>query len=273
MAGITIYCEGKSGSHDYDILSQVIDGLNVTIQPIGGKRGANAIIEFVEKGTSQSDFYLLFRDRDFDCPVPETEKLSFDEKKTYCSYRTTIENYLFDMKIFHDFLQEETLQKKHHLHSEADVKNIFIEVAKEIKDYQAVRYTLGELRTGVSFNTTCTKGSGELPENLDLNNCKSEAWKMIESAKTNANWTQEIFQTTLQKYLDKFDDKFFNNLQFLIFYQGKDFAKALTNKLQNFPLKNYYKYAKNNFDYTKFKDLVELRKIICTNYYLNKLQC
>ncbi|GHT38804.1 hypothetical protein AGMMS49965_03210 [Bacteroidia bacterium] len=155
MAGTTIYCEGKSGSHDYDILSQVIDGLNVTIQPIGGKRGANAIIEFVEIG------------------------------------------------------------------------------------------------------------SGELPKKLDLNNCKSEAWKLIENAKTSANWTQEIFQTTLQKYLDKFDDKFFNDLHFLIYFQGKDFAKALTNKLREFPLKNYYRYAKDDFDYTKFKDLVELRKIIC----------
>jgi hypothetical protein len=61
MAGITIYCEGKSGSHDYDILNKVIDRLNVTIQPIGGKLGAKAIIEFIEKGTTQSDFFLFFQ--------------------------------------------------------------------------------------------------------------------------------------------------------------------------------------------------------------------
>jgi hypothetical protein len=192
----------------------------------------------------------------------EAEKLFFDGKKTYYSYRTTIENYLFDVKIFHDFLIEKQLQEKYKLHSEADVKNIFIEIAKAIKDYQAVRHTLGELKTGVSFDTTWTEGSGELPKNLDLDNCKSEAWKLIESANAKANWTPEIFQTTLQRYLDIFDNAFFNNLQFLIFYQGKDFAKALTNKLQDFPLKSYYKFAKNNFDYTKFKDLIELRELL-----------
>jgi hypothetical protein len=48
----------------------------------------------------------------------------------------------------------------------------------------------------------------------------------------------------------------------LVYFQGKDFAKALTNKLQNFPLKDYYKFAKVHFDYKIFGDLVELRDII-----------
>jgi len=46
----------------------------------------------------------------------------------------------------------------------------------------------------------------------------------------------------------------------------KDFAKALTNQLQNFPLKNYYKFAIKHFDYRKFKDLVDLRAIIENAY-------
>jgi hypothetical protein len=69
----------KKGSHDFDILEKVAGDI-ATIKPIGGKRGANAIIEFVEKGTTNSDFYLFFRDRDFDCPVPEKEELTFDDK-------------------------------------------------------------------------------------------------------------------------------------------------------------------------------------------------
>ncbi|GHT13718.1 hypothetical protein AGMMS4956_10340 [Bacteroidia bacterium] len=265
MASITVYCEGKSGSHDYDILYKVTDGLNVTLQPIGGVRGANAIMKFIEGGTTQSDFYLFFRDRDFDCPVSETEKLYFDGNRTYYSYRTTIENYLFDVKVFYTFLQEKKLQDKYKLHSEEKVQNMFIEIAKTIKDYQAVRHTLGELRTSISFGTTWTTGSGELPKELDLNSCKREAWKLIEYAKKNANWTEEVFQATLQKYLDKFDNVFFDNLMFFIFYQGKDFAKAITNKLEGFPIEEYYKFAKEKFDYTKFEDLVELRKIIETN--------
>jgi hypothetical protein len=151
---LTIYCEGKKGSHDFDLLEKIIADIAVTIKPIGGKRGAKAIIEFAETGTVKSDYYLFFRDRDFDCAVSEKEELTID-KKIHFSHRTTIENYL---KLF--------------------------------------------------------------------------------------------------------DEKFFNDLKFLIYFQGKDFAKVLTNKLPEFPLKNYYKYAKQNFDYTKFADLVQLKKIV-----------
>jgi hypothetical protein len=106
---VTIYCEGKRGSHDFDILDKTI-GDAVIIKPIGGKRGANAIIEFLEKGTTTSDFYLFFRDRDFDCSVPSKEKLYFDGKKTYYSYRTTIENYLFDVSLFFKFVAKEKME-------------------------------------------------------------------------------------------------------------------------------------------------------------------
>jgi uncharacterized protein (DUF342 family) len=39
---LTIYCEGKKGSHDFDLLGKIIADIAVTIKPIGGKRGANA---------------------------------------------------------------------------------------------------------------------------------------------------------------------------------------------------------------------------------------
>ena len=60
----------------------------------------------------------------------------------------------------------------------------------------------------------------------------------------------------------RFDKVFFDELKFLVYYQGKDFAKALTKELPSFPIDNYYKYAKKYFDYTKYADLVELRAII-----------
>ena len=78
MKIINLYCEGKRGSHDFDILEKVIEGhLNITIKPIGGKYGANAIMDYQEKnGNARSDFYLLFRDRDFDAPVPNNFTLT-----------------------------------------------------------------------------------------------------------------------------------------------------------------------------------------------------
>ena len=263
MKIINLYCEGKRGSHDFDILEKVIEGhLNITIKPIGGKYGANAIIDYQEKnGNARSDFYLLFRDRDFDQPIPNKERLII-EKKTYYSYRTTIENYLLDVSTFFDFLQEQG--NNYGLNTEEAVKALFIKVAKELKYYQAVRHTLGALRFANSFDTTWVVGSGTLPNALDLNSCKANAWQLIEKAlhKSQQKWTKETFEATLQDFLMRFDKVFFDELKFLVYYQGKDFAKALTKELPSFPIDNYYKYVKKYFDYTKYADLVELRAII-----------
>ena len=262
---ITIYCEGKRGSHDFDILDKVIGDI-VIIKPIGGKRGANAIIEYTENnGVMTSDFYLFFRDRDFDCGVPAKEELYFDGKKTYYSYRTTIENYLFDISLFFKFIEKEKMESKYNINSENDVKNIFIEVAKELKCYQAVRHALGKLRFSNTFNTTWVKdGSGHLPSKLDLTHCQKNGWTLIQDvvSKNNEEWTESNFKSKLDEFLELFDDVFFTKLNFLIYYQGKDFAKALINKLSHFPLKDYYKFAKEHFDYKKFTDLVELRRIV-----------
>jgi hypothetical protein len=261
---VNIYCEGKT---DLDILGNVIYGKSdVTIIPIGGKTGANAIITFNEGKAAKSDFFLFFRDRDFDLPVPATEELTFDGKKTYSSYRTTIENYLFDIGLFFKFIEERSLQATYNIHSENDVKNIFIETAKTIKDYQAVRHTLGAMRSGkATFGTTWTSGSGNLPTDLDMANCKTNAWNLIETAKNaTLDWTEEKFNSILEGFLANFDELFFNDLKFLIYFQGKDFEQSLKNKLSEFPIKLYYKFAKENFDYTKFEDLKELRQIVDT---------
>ena len=199
MKIINLYCEGKKGSHDFDILEKVIEErLNITIKPIGGKYGANAIMEYQEKNfNARSDFYLLFRDRDFDQPIPDKERLIID-RKTYYSYRTTIENYLLDVSTFFHFLQEQ--KNNYKLDTEEAVKALFIKVAKELKYYQAIRHTLGALRFPNGFDTTWEKGSGTLPNALDLDSCKANAWQLIEKVlnKSNQQWTKETFETTLQ---------------------------------------------------------------------------
>ena len=166
------------------------------------------------------------------------------------------------MSTFFHFLQEQ--KNNYKLDTEEAVKALFIKVAKELKYYQAVRHTLGALRFANSFDTTWVVGSGTLPNALDLDSCKANAWQLIEKVlnKSNQQWTKGTFETTLQKFLTLFDERFFDDLKFLVYYQGKDFAKALTKELPNFSIENYYKYAKKHFDYTKYADLVELRAII-----------
>ena len=93
-----IYCEGKRGSHDYDILEKVLGDLrpNIEIKPIGGKMGSKAIMSYVEGSTlsaAKADDYLMFRDRDFDKPVPKKEELIY----------VRCQNLLFSSPIWTDF--------------------------------------------------------------------------------------------------------------------------------------------------------------------------
>jgi ribosomal protein S13 len=267
---IRIYCEGKKGSHDYDILEKVIEGLSIVqIDPIGSIRGAGAIIQYKEKGVVKSDFKILFRDRDFDKPIPKNAILEQDNTREYCyySYRNTIENYLFDTSIFFAFLKQNGLCEKYSISSEMDVKNKFVDAARKIKCYQAIRHTMGKMRTGeTNFGTKWTAKSGKLPERLDEEFCKNEAWRKIEKAKLLADsWTEDNFLKVYQYFIDIFNEDFINDLHFLIYFQGKDFASSLNSLLPTFPLKGYYKFAKEHFDYRAFPDLVQLRGLIETN--------
>jgi hypothetical protein len=262
---ITVYCEGKSGSPDYDVLSKVFDGLNITIKPIGGKTGAGSIMNFNEEHSieGKSNFYTLFRDRDFDIQIPDKEELAFDGKRTYFSYRTTIENYFFNVSKFYQFILSKGLAVKYRILDEADIKKIFIQAAKKIKYYQAIRHTMGKLREPTDFGTTWTEGSGHLPVELNENYCREKALDCIKGSKSKTvNWSEEKFDQILNSFLNKFDELFFDKLDFLIWFQGKDFASSLKNELPEFPLKSYYSFAKKNFDYTNFIDLIELRTII-----------
>ncbi|MDM8548791.1 hypothetical protein QUF72_01885 [Desulfobacterales bacterium HSG2] len=265
---IKIYCEGKKGSHDYDILEKVMSGISVHVQidPIGGIRGAGAIIHYKETEIVKSDFKILFRDRDFDKPIPKDPILEQDNDRKYCyySYRNTIENYLFDTAVFFSFLKEKDLCEKYAVHSENDVKDNFIGAADKIKYYQAVRHTMGKMRTDeTDFGTKLTEKSGILPKRLDETFCKDEALSKIEKATLATNsWTEDNFLRFYQDFIDIFNNDFMRNLDFLIYFQGKDFASSLKLILPDFPLKTYYKFAKKQFDYHKFPDLVQLRELI-----------
>lgn len=260
---IKIYCEGKKGSHDYDILEKLLPSISIKIEPIGSKRGAGSAIQVYEKLADKSNFYLFFRDRDFDTPVPKTPSLTCSNY-TYFSYRTTIENYLFNTHHFFDFISENKLKTKYQIHTEIEVKKVFIKAAENIRFYQAIRHTMGKMRTGeTNFGTTWTNESGTLPINLSEEYCKQQALEKINKAKLLAdNWTKNTFEQELSVFLSQFDEHFMNNLDFLIHFQGKDFATSLQRFLPDFPMKDYYKFAKKHFDYNQFPDLNELRTIL-----------
>lgn len=262
---IKIYCEGKKSSHDYDIIEKIIDNPNILIEPIGSKKGAGSAIQVFENLATKSDVYFFFRDRDFDAAIPDIPSL-VRQGYTFYSYRTTIENYLLDINRFFEFLQVKKLQSKYNINSLSEMQNIFIEAAKKITYYQALRHTMGKMRIPTDFGTTwIEQGSGTLPDRLDDKPyCRQKALEKVEQAKSQTDsWTEEAFDAVLNSFCQLFDSaSFYNSSQYLIWFQGKDFAKALGLILPEFPLKSYYQFAKQHFDYKQFEDLKELRQVI-----------
>jgi hypothetical protein len=256
---IKVYCEGKAGSPDFDLLSKVVDGLNVLIIPIGGKTGAKSAIQVREEGLSKSDFKLFFRDRDFDAPVPDTASLQNDGSYVYYSYRTTIENYLLEYQTIEAYSQGKSWFT-------ADLEANYIAAAKEIKFFQATRHTLGKLRVPTDFGTNIASKSGNLPEDLSESFCRNAGFELInESVQKIKSWTKEGYDEVYDEFLAVFNDEFFNSKKFLTYFQGKDFMKSLCQKLPGFSPKQYYQYAKSKFNYRDFNDFVELRKILEDN--------
>jgi hypothetical protein len=240
---ITIYCEGKKGSHDYDLLDKVREDLpsspqfTVQIVPIGSVRGAKAIINYREENgvTGYSSHKLFFRDRDFDRAIPDQSGLEPEEGKNstyvYFSYRNTIENYLFDPHHFFDFCRQERLYANLFA-SPDEVKVLFIDAAQKLKYYQAVRHAMGKLRTDkTNFGTKLTGKSGGLPPDLSEAACKSEAMRLIETAKGfTAEWTPQGFDQTYQTFIDKFSEPvFFTNFSFWSIFRAKTLLQSSAN--------------------------------------------
>lgn len=260
---VRIYCEGKLGSHDFFVLNKIVANLNIEIQPIGGTRGAEMAIQAHEL-TNKSAVFLFFRDRDF-----ETFKQPIlSDGYTYYSHRTTIENYLFDHNRFYGFIEAKKLHRRYKLKSLSEVQTLFIKAAKQIAYYQALRYTIAQLRNPNELDTTwLSQGSGALPTLFELNNkplCRQKALAHLAVAKQETDvWTERTFDDTLNTFYTPFEkEHFYTHSEFLIWFQGKDFAKMLSLLLPGFPMNAYYRFAKKYFDYTQFDDLVQFRKNI-----------
>ncbi|MCB9235821.1 MAG: hypothetical protein H6581_29505 [Bacteroidia bacterium] len=253
---VKVYCEGKAGSPDFDLLNKVVSGLNIQIVPIGGKTGAKSAIQVKEEGLSKSEFKLFFRDRDFDAPVPPTEKLTNDGSYVYFSYRTTIENYLLDFKKIEEYSKVKSFDSH-------DLEKKYVAAAKEIRFFQATRHTLGKLRVPTDFGTNIVSKSGVLPKDLNESFCREAGFeKVSQSIKKTWGWSREHYDKVFDDFLNEFNDKFIESHEFLVYFQGKDFMKSLCGKLPDFSSENYYQYAKSVFRYQDYKDFVELREIL-----------
>jgi hypothetical protein len=289
-SSVYLFCEGGSGSLDMQVLKKIpFDGKSVTVQPFGGKGGHGRFVEGFEQGasvfikslgTTPDSHFIVFRDRDFDFEMPETPRLIPAGRNVFAGYRATIENYLLHPDTLLQFCQSKNINAGF-----ADVEavsNIFDQAAREIAIFQAARHTLGKIRSKAEQKTNFIArsqavqpdranhavqflSSGQIPEHLDEAFCIAESHRVIAQFQIGAGqFSEENFDQVFPEFKARFSrPDFFIQTEYLVFFQGKDFAKALSRLLPSqFPLKQYYQFAVEHFDYRQFPDLAALRETI-----------
>lgn len=186
-----IFCEGRPGSLDDLLLWHLLPAGQVLIQPVGGKYGMRAFIEgyLGSYPRSQPD-YLGFRDRNFDVEPPERPQLIRlpGEKPIWLSHRAAIENYLIDADLLWQYWTErESAPGWAHgpALSTDEIEDHIRESARELANYQAVRWALAKLKPGPRWpevRTTWTKdGSGDIPTSLAYEDCLEQACQLVAS--------------------------------------------------------------------------------------------
>lgn len=283
--GKIIFCEGKDASLDYQLLSKIIadmPGFN-TIVPGGGKFNFSPFSQgyFARYETIDEPSYIFFRDRDFDVqPTSNIQLLPFgNSKSTILSYRACIENYLLDANLIHNYWLEKFQERQENPASKwghgdspgIDIISEWIQnSAKSLKDYQSVRWVLGDLTNmGAArrqLKTTWTGGSGQLPNSLTLQDCRESALQLISEFWQDINTiTPEEFENRLNLYHQQFDqEEFWTEKQYLIWFHGKDIQKEMQRQQNNYISlkKEFFKWAIQNLDINQHPDLIELRERI-----------
>lgn len=287
-----IFCEGKNTSLDYQLLSRIIadiSGDQCTIVPIGGKFNFSLFSQGYFYKTNPDDNQdetinqrdIFFRDRDFDVqPTSNIQLLPFgNSKSTILSYRACIENYLLDANLIHNYWLEKFQERQENPASKwghgdspgIDIISEWIQnSAKSLKDYQSVRWVLGDLTNmGAArrqLKTTWTGGSGQLPNSLTLQDCRESALQLISEFWQDINTiTPEEFENRLNLYHQQFDqEEFWTEKQYLIWFHGKDIQKEMQRQQNNYISlkKEFFKWAIQNLDINQHPDLIELRERI-----------
>lgn len=272
-----VFCEGKGDSLDSLLLKNILPVGKVRIQPIGGKHSLPAYIQgYIGAANQQvTPNYVAFRDRDFD-KEPETAKPALLQLRAnlpiYMCYRAAIENYLIDVDLIYSYWAErQATPKWQHgpVKSRELIAQAILESARELSDYQAIRWALAKLKPGnrwPEINTTWIQdGSGNLPQILDYSTCITEAKHLVESFR---NDVQGIDITRLETFAEEFRQRFtssafLENQGYLIWFHGKDLMKLLCKHLSpTFPRRNYLEWAAQHIDIALHPDLQDLLSLI-----------
>lgn len=266
-----IFCEGRPGSLDDLLLGHLVPVGRVLIKPVGGKHGMRAFIEgYLGSYPGAQPDYLGFRDRNFDVEPPERPQLIRlpGEKPIWLSHRAAIENYLIDADLLRQYWAErESAPGWRHgpAPSTDEIEDHIRESARELADYQAVRWALAKLKPGPRWpeiRTTWAKdGSGDIPASLAYEDCLDQACQLVASFQ---DQIQGIHPDRLQEYAEAYrerfnDNRFLEERGYLIWFHGKDHLVQLCRRLApNFPRRHYADWAAEHVDMHKHPDLQQL---------------
>ncbi len=282
MDNIVLFCEGKETSLDYLVFNKLLTQqslANITLIPLNGVGSSTAFVDgYIRRGgVLKIDRAYFIRDRDFDFPIPVQPGI-IEVKRNgglannvsiYSSYRTTLENYLINARILHEFLSDQTPI------SQCDVQKLIENAARSILDYSIVRHALGKLRKSISLNTTWVpQGSGTLPDLTTLGSldaCRAKAHELINT------YQREVAPLNIanfDQYLDSFQAQFspsgfIQNDDYLVYFHGKDLQKAITKQVNDINIQLswpiYYKFAIDRIDFYRFEDYQQLMNILVTS--------
>ena len=271
-----VFCEGKLDSL---ILHHLVSDGQVQIQMAGGKRGIRAYIEGRLSGYREGEQpnYLAFLDRDFDVQPQEQPRLTRlrGEKPLFLCHRGAIENYMIDRDLIRQYWEEGQRGPAWAYGPapfEGEIQACIDESARQLADYQAIRWALASLKPGPRWpelDTTWTKdGSGDIPSSLAYHNCLAQAAQLVD---TFGAQSQGIHQDRLKEcaeaYRERFrDERFFHECRYLVWFHGKDHLALLCHELaDNFPRAHYAAWATEHIDVDKHPDLQELVRRIQGN--------
>ncbi|MBE9198738.1 MULTISPECIES: hypothetical protein [unclassified Nodularia (in: cyanobacteria)] len=187
-----------------------------------------------------------------------------------------VENYLLDVNLIHSYWVAKYTEKQENPSSKwghgdspgIETITAWLETsAKKLQDYQAVRWALADLlqmsAARVQLKTTWTGGSGILPASQTLEDCQTQAMRMIMQFRQAVETvTPESFETSLAKYQNQFNQaEFWQNKQYLIWFNGKDIQKMMQKEEPRYISlnKGFFPWAITQLDISQHSDLMELR--------------
>jgi hypothetical protein len=269
-----IFCEGRPDSLDDLFLNHLVPGGRGFIQPVGGKQAMRAFIEgYLGTYPGASPRYLGFRDRDFDFEPPSDPQLIRlpGEKPIWTSHRAAIENYLIDADLIWKYWSERKSAPawRHGPPLSKDEIESYIEQsARDLADYQAVRWALASLKPGPRWpeiRTTWLDSSGKLPSSLAYDDCLDQARQLVTTFQDQIrNITVDHLKASSERYRAQFTgEAFFQEGAYLIWFHGKDHLACLCRRLApNFPRRHYESWAAEQVDVSRHFDLQQLRDLI-----------